>query len=359
MRILYAIQGTGNGHLSRARAIIPELCKYGIVDVLVSGVQVELSLDYPVKYRFQGLGFIFGKKGGIDMMATYRKAKLKRFRREIQSLPVLDYDLVISDFEPVSAWACLQQGVPCYGLSHQAAVLNPNAPRPKKRDSVGSAFLQYYAPVTKAYGFHFKAYDEGIFTPVIRDGVRRLKPHAGDHYTVYLPAYGDDRIVEALLHFPETQWEVFSKKASGITEHQNTIVRPLHDNLFLQSMANARGVLCGAGFETPAEALFLGKKLMVVPMRGQYEQQCNAAALKKMGVPVIKNLKDQNVSTIDAWLDNPAVITVDFPDQTEALVKELVDEAVADRIAARDTQLPAKKFKKSLFQKAVAAYINA
>lgn len=246
MKILYAIQGTGNGHLSRARSIIPELSKFGAVDVLVSGVQVELTLDHPVKYRYQGLGFIFGKKGGIDLVATYRKAKLKRFRREIQSLPVMDYDIVISDFEPVSAWACLQRGVPCYGLSHQAAVLSPHAPRPKKGDSVGAAFLKYYAPVTRAYGFHFKPYDDGIFTPVIREGVRRLKPQPGTHYTVYLPAYSDKRIIEALLHFPETQWEVFSKKATGIHEHQNIIVRPLHDNLFLQSMATARGVLCGS-----------------------------------------------------------------------------------------------------------------
>jgi uncharacterized protein (TIGR00661 family) len=359
MRILYAIQGTGNGHLSRARSIVPELCRYGIVDVLVSGVQVELTLDYPVKYRFQGLGFIFGKKGGIDMLATYRKAKLKRFRREIQSLPVMDYDLVISDFEPVSAWACLQRGVPCYGLSHQAAVLSEHAPRPKKRDGVGTAFLQYYAPVTKAYGFHFKPYDEGIFTPVIRDGVRRLKPHAGDHYTVYLPAYSDARIIDMLLHFPETQWEVFSKNTSGLTEHQNIIIRPLHDNLFLQSMANSKGVLCGAGFETPAEALFLGKKLLVIPMKGQYEQQCNAAALKKLGVPVIRNLKEQQVSAIDAWLDDRTVVPVDYPDQTAEIVRQLVDEAVAAKRDAQDQQLPPKKFRKSLFQKAVAAYINA
>ena len=33
MKILFAIQGTGNGHLSRARDVYPELLKYGQVDV--------------------------------------------------------------------------------------------------------------------------------------------------------------------------------------------------------------------------------------------------------------------------------------------------------------------------------------
>ncbi len=47
-------------------------------------------------------------------------------------------------------------------------------------------------------------------------------------------------------------------------------------------------MLCGAGFETPAEALFLGKKLMVIPMKGQYEQHINAASLKELGIPVLK-----------------------------------------------------------------------
>src|ERR1043165_3418875 len=134
MKILYAIQGTGNGHISRARSIIPALQKKGELDILISGMQVDVSLDHPVKYRCQGLGFIFGRKGGIDMMATYRKNKLRRFKREIKELPVEHYDLVISDFEPVSAWACLQKGKPCIGLSHQSAVLHSCAPQPESKD---------------------------------------------------------------------------------------------------------------------------------------------------------------------------------------------------------------------------------
>ena len=56
-------------------------------------------------------------------------------------------------------------------------------------------------------------------------------------------------------------------------------------------MASSTGVLCGAGFETPAEALYLGKKLMVIPMKSQLEQFYNAASLKQLGVPVLKKMK--------------------------------------------------------------------
>ena len=49
-------------------------------------------------------------------------------------------------------------------------------------------------------------------------------------------------------------------------------------------------MLCGAGFELPAEALFLNKKLMVIPMMGQYEQLCNGESLKKIGVVILDKL---------------------------------------------------------------------
>src|SRR5215217_4404099 len=176
MKILYAIQGTGNGHMSRAREIIPLLKQRGDVDILVSGTQAEVVLDHPIKYKAQGLGFVFGKKGGIDLVATYKNNKLKRLWQEIRQLPVEDYDLVINDFEPVSAWACYLKGRSCVGISHQAAVLNEFAPRPKRADLLGEAVLRNYAPATMYYGFHFASYDKNIFTPVIRSEVRNLKP---------------------------------------------------------------------------------------------------------------------------------------------------------------------------------------
>ncbi len=156
MKILYAIQGTGNGHLSRARDIIPILQEKGELDILVSGIQADVELPYPVKYKFKGLSFIFGKKGGIDLLATYQKSNLKQLYKEIKSLPVEEYDLVINDFEPVSAWACKMKNKACIGLSHQAAVINKKSPKPKKKDMVGRAVLNNYAPVSASYGVPFR-----------------------------------------------------------------------------------------------------------------------------------------------------------------------------------------------------------
>lgn len=329
MKILYAIQGTGNGHLSRARDIIPILQQKGTLDLLISGTQADISLDFPIRYRLNGLSFVFGKRGGVDMKQTFLQADSRKFYREISSLPIEEYDLILNDFEPVSAWAARLKKKICIGLSHQSAVLAPNAPRPKEDDKMGRFILRNYAPVTIAYGFHFDRFDPHIFTPVIRKQIREVEISDKGHYTVYLPAYDDARLYNILQHFKTVKWEVFSKHNKSAFQLGNVSVRPLNNEAFIESMASCTGMLCGAGFETPAEALYLKKKLLVIPMKGQYEQQCNAAALKKMGVPVIKKLHLKYTETIFNWLESGEVIPVAYPDETEEIINRIIHNHVS------------------------------
>jgi uncharacterized protein (TIGR00661 family) len=326
MKILYAIQGTGNGHISRARDIIPILSQKGELDILVSGTQSDVDLGFPIKYRFKGMSFIFGKKGGVDMVSTYKKAKLKRFFAEVKSLPVRQYDLILSDFEPVSAWACKYYHKECIGLSHQAAVLNKKSPQPRSADLMGKSILKNYAPVTRKYGFHFQSYSKKIFTPVIREAIRNAPAETLAHYTVYLPAYSDEKIIKTLGQVKEVEWQVFSKHSKSAYDRDNVHIQPINNEAFIKSLVSCTGVFCGAGFETPAESLFLKKKLMVIPMKGQFEQQCNAAALKEMGVPVMKKLKQSKLERIRNWVKNGAIIPVDYPNITRQIIEEIIEK---------------------------------
>ena len=358
MKILYAIQGTGNGHLSRARDIIPLLQTKGELDILVSGIQVDVDLPYAVKYTLKGLSFIFGKKGGIDIMATYRKCNLKKLYTEIKSIPIEQYDIVINDFEPVSAWACKLKHKPCIGLSHQAAVINKNSPKPQKKDALGKAILNNYAPVTAAYGFHFNAYDVNIAKPVIRNQIRNAKAAQGQHFTVYLPAYSDKAIIKVLGEIKNINWQVFSKHSKKAYTEKNIQITPVQNDAFINSMLNCTGILCGAGFETPAEALFLKKKLMVIPMKGQYEQQCNAAALQLMGVPVIKSLKKKHIDTLKKWITTTQEIEVHYPNNTEAIINTIIKKHAFEKfdspINLGNSIYSAKKLKEVTLQKILA-----
>jgi uncharacterized protein (TIGR00661 family) len=328
MKILYAIQGTGNGHLTRAVDVIPELRKYGELDLFVSGAQAEVVLPYPVKYKSKGLSFYFGKKGGIDFYQTFQKNSSREVVREVKAFPVEKYDLVINDFEPISAWAAKRKDIPCIGLGHQAALLSKKSPRPKIIDPFGEWIIRKYAPVRKFVGFHFQEYDKNIFTPVIRQAIRHAAVANQGHYTVYLPAYDDKKLVSLLLKFPKIKWRIFSKHTRQPYHVGRISVFPVSGAAFIDSVAGSEGVLCGAGFETPAEVLHLNKKLLVVPMRTQYEQHCNAAALKKLGVPVIKKMKKKALKKIKMWLEDSAPLNHAFPDVTADAVSYLMKKFV-------------------------------
>lgn len=320
MKILYAIQGTGNGHVSRARDIVPILQNKGKLDILISGIQADVTLPYPVRYQFKGMSFIFGKSGGVDMFSTYRRTDSRQLLRDIRNIPVEEYDLIINDFEPVSAWAAYFKKKPCISLSHQSAILAENTPKPIKKDTFGQLILKNYAPGTQSYGFHFAQFDKDIYTPVIRKEIRQADVKNKGHYTVYLPAYDDKKLIKKLKNIEGVKWHIFSKHTKKKYKEKNIRVKPIENTSFIKSLTTCEGILCGAGFETPAEALYLNKKLMVVPMKNQYEQQCNAAALATLGIPVIKNIKKKQVPKIEDWIQKGRSLEINYPDITEEVV---------------------------------------
>ncbi len=55
-------------------------------------------------------------------------------------------------------------------------------------------------------------------------------------------------------------------------------------------------------------------------MKGQYEQQCNAAALEALGVPVLNKLKIKHVSKIRTWLNTREQVHLPLPDETNAVI---------------------------------------
>ena len=295
------------------------------VDVLMSGTENELKLPFKLKYKFSGMSFTLGKRGGIDFWNTYRKMHSLRLLQEIKSLPVEKYDLILSDFEPVSSWAAQLAKKPSIGLSNQVATLHPLAPKPKNTNILGKMLLQHYAPTTYNYGLHFKALDKNVFTPIIRKQLRDMEIKDKGYYTVYLPSYSDERIINFLKKFKEIDWVVFSKTSKKKYREKNIYIKPLDSKFFLECMVESRGVVSNAGFGVTSEALFLNKKLLVIPMKNQYEQHCNAAMLKSMGVTVIKKLKKKHRDKFKDWLKDGKKINISYPDITEEILETIIE----------------------------------
>lgn len=323
MKILYGIQGTGHGHLSRARELLPELGKHASVDVMISGHNSTLELDNPVKYRKRGISLSYDSNGGVSVLGTLRDLRPIRFLTDVQSISISNYDLVISDYEPVSAWSAKFESTPSVALSHQAAFLSSSSPRPPKRSRTAEAILQHFAPADRAIGFHFKSYDDFIKPPIIRSAIRELEVSRWNHMTIYLPAYHHNVLQQIFAPFSHMNWHIFSPFCSQTFEEQNCLVHPVSYQPFLKSFASCRGVICSAGFETCAEAMYLGKKLLVVPIRHQYEQACNAAALEEMGVMTLDTLEDRSLR-IWNWLENQNLVTIDEIAEPKEIVEHIL-----------------------------------
>lgn len=325
MKILYAIQGTGNGHISRAREIVPLLQQYGEVDLLISGTQADVKLSQDVKYQMHGFSFIFGRKGGVNHFKTWADMDMPQFVKDMRCIPLKSYNLILNDFEPVTAWACKRQRIESVGLSHQASFQSSKVPKPRSIDWA-QLVMKYYAPATHYVGFHFDRYDDFIYTPVIRAEIRSLSVSNLGHYTVYLPAIDDSLIVPLLKQISNVRWQVFSKHTRLSYSDANVDVQPVNNELFNQSLASCEGLLTGGGFEGPSEALHLGKKLLVAPMKFQYEQQCNAYALKQFGLPVIWGSNKKWLPVIRNWVDTPQEHNFYFPDETAAVIEKVVNQ---------------------------------
>jgi uncharacterized protein (TIGR00661 family) len=327
MKIFYAVQATGNGHISRAMEILPYLEQYGTVDLFLSGSNSNLQMNANVKYRSKGVSLFYSGNGGLSYLDTIRTLQPIRIFNEVKNLPVEKYDLVINDFESITAMACAYKKVKSINFGHQASFVSNNTPRPKQKDILGELVLKNYARATKYVGLHFEQYDNFILPPIIKNEIWNATPKNDGYITVYLLSYSDDSIVKFLSPIKEFRFEVFSKEVKRKTQIGNITLLPVEKTAFNQSLINCYGIITGAGFETPAEALYLQKKILAMPVKGQYEQSCNAAALEKLGVKTIKTLDNNFLKTFKDWINNNQQKTISYTKNTETIIDSMMESA--------------------------------
>ncbi len=302
MKILYSVQATGNGHISRAHQLLPFLKEFGDVDIFLSGSNASLECNFSVKYKSDGFSLFFAPCGKLDYYKTFRSFRYQRLIKESRELPVEKYDLIINDFEHITSRACKLKNIPSVHFGHQASFRSKKTPRPDKKSIVAEWILSNYATATKHVGLHFETYDEFIFPPVIKEEFIQSCPQDHGHITIYLPAYEKHCIETAIQQISPQPVHWFLPEIKQPKTVGNVTFYPVNQNFFNESLIYCKGLITGGGFETPAEALYLGKKLISIPINGQYEQQCNAAALKNMGVTVLKECNENFAHEITKWL---------------------------------------------------------
>lgn len=342
-RLLFGVQATGNGHITRARALLPWLRRMGFeVDVLLSGREREqlFGLEDFGHYRTRR-GFTFALADGrVRPFHTFMQADIRRFWRDVRDLNLDDYDLILTDFEPVTAWAARLRGRHCIGIGHQYAF---RYPVPNMPFHTGAKLLmRWFAPAGQSVGLHWDSFGAPILPPIVEAGVQHRASMPGQ-YLVYLPFDSTDSVLDLLRPFDQVNF-VYYAGVDAPRQEGHIQIKPYARTGFKEDLGRACGVICGAGFELPSEALFLGKKLLVKPLAGQLEQLANARALALLGQGQVMQQLDSN--QLAHFLAAPDAVPVAYPDVARAIAEWLRDdcrESLADlsaRLWAETEPLP-------------------
>ncbi|REG86799.1 MJ1255/VC2487 family glycosyltransferase [Marinomonas pollencensis] len=320
MKILYGVQGTGNGHITRARSMAAEFALAGIeVDFVFSGRPAADYFDMGVfgDYKtYEGLSFV-AKNGRLDLLATCQKARFLTLFKDIRQLDTRGYDLVITDFEPVVAWAAKRQGTPCLGFGHQYAFSHDIPRYTGKR--LSQWILSNFAPSTTQLGAHWHHFGYPILPPLVHLNEMKNTPHE-KAVLVYLPFENSEEVMEWLEEIPDYQFRLHCKDIDpGV--YRNVEVFPFSLSEFQKNLGECESVLCNAGFELNSEALQLGRRILAKPMQGQIEQLSNMIALDTLGLA--QTSESLNSHVIQQWLDSSRVVQVSYPNVPRAVVQWL------------------------------------
>ncbi len=332
MKILFGIQATGNGHISRSTEIYKLLKQHPEVtqlDVLISGGKAQMSLPFEVNYEYKGLSFYYGKKGKISVMKSIGKANFFSLAIGLWKVPFKEYDLIISDFEPISLWGAKIAGVKSVGIGNMYSVTSKKLRRVKGNRTT-KFIANVMCPTKNKIGMHFQKFDDFIYYPVIRSEIRNAIPGSKNFTLVYLNSFSDEELLHFfhLKSFTTNQFIIYSKTAKAERKINNCIIKPLNNENFVQDISNCNAVITAAGFQTVSEALYLGKKLFVIPIKKQSEQISNAKELAAMGVRTSDRLNEEEVKF---WLGHEQAVQIRFDDDLPNIINAILHAPVEGR----------------------------
>ena len=138
-----------------------------------------------------------------------------------------------------------------------------------------------------------------------------------DCLLVYLPFESISAIKGLLGRYSAVNFVCFHPDIHESQLSGNLLFHPPGREAFKQALASCRGVISNGGFELASEALSLGKKLLLKPLKGQFEQASNALTLEMLGLAQVMETLDPGA--VHDWLDRESPGQVIYPDVADAV----------------------------------------
>lgn len=312
MRILYGVNGEGMGHATRSRVVIDALLENHDVRVVSHGGAYSfLAEALPHVDEIFGLTFAM-KDGQIQRWATV-VGNLSSLGQELPQT-VREWlartrewrpEVAITDFEPLTA------AYARYGRTPLVAVDNINMLDRCQHDAeiVGAEREDFliakavtHSMVPGALEYVVTTFFEPplaracttLVPPIVRPEIESATSERGDHLVVY--SSGEEALIDA-LRASGVPCRVYGMRG-GPSEDEvdgNLEFRPRSGAGFVEDLRTSMGVVAGGGFSLLSEAVYLGKPVLAIPLRGQFEQLMNARYLEREGYGLCAEEVDEQV----------------------------------------------------------------
>ncbi len=341
MRFIFLVQGEGRGHMSQALALDKMLTQNGdeVVHTFIGkssrrtvpeyflrqiSSQVE-QIDSP---NFQ----LDSKNRSLSLIKSilYNTRFLKTYYNSLQKIDqaVKRYkpDVMINfcDFLGGFYFWLFRPGIRHIAIGHHFLAAHPKFPF-----APGRLLEKWFFKTNNALSsmradqriaLSFRPLTPNIIgktivaPPLLRNKITKAETTKDPFILAYIVNDGyAEKLIEWHLQNPDTVIHCFWDRkgySSKYNAHQNFILHPLDEDDFIDHIARCSGYATTAGFESVAEALYMEKPVMVVPVEGQYEQACNALDAEYYG-QVIRSEKF-DLSVLVNLIHNPVVINENF-----------------------------------------------
>ncbi|MAJ51755.1 MAG: glycosyltransferase [Flammeovirgaceae bacterium] len=320
MNFVFIVQGEGRGHMTQAIALSKILRKndHTLSKVIVGTNPSQSIPNYFISkietpiIQLESPNFVKdNKRKSINLSLTLFQTLWKSniYRKNIKILSEIiaeeDPDVIINFYDFLAGiynfWYRPKSKFIC--IAHQYLINHPEFtfPRGKIMNRIILKLANYITRLkaAKVLALSFQDFNENLTTnlivtpPLLRDEVFELNIKTENYLLIYVvnPGYGEE-----IEHFhrknPNIPLVCFwdnKQKPSEYVICKNLIFYQLNDQLFLEKMAACKGFVTTAGFDSVCEAMFLGKATLMIPVKGQYEQACNAIDASKAGAGITRS----------------------------------------------------------------------